>query len=155
MDESVYGMPELRLPSFDVRFRTASQRTEIFDGFRNRYVVLSPEEWVRQHMLHYMVNHLAYPAGLMGVEVSLRLHGQHKRADIVVYGKNADPWMLVECKAAHIALGQDVFDQAARYNLRMRVPYLVITNGMKLIAAKILPEIQEISMLPSMPDYGI
>jgi hypothetical protein len=153
MNGKSYDMPELLLPAFDARIRTDVQRKEIFDAFRKRFVTLSPEEWVRQHMLHYMVGYLGYPAGLMGVEVSLRLNGLSKRADIVVYGTNADPWMLVECKAAHVPLGQAVFDQAARYNLRMRVPYLAITNGLKLMAAEVSHAQQSIKLLQGMPQY--
>ena len=117
-------------------------------------MLLSPEEWVRQHMLHYMVGHLGYPPGLLGVEVSLRLHGLVKRADIVLYDRKADPWMLVECKAAHVQLNQNVFDQAARYNVQMRVPYLVITNGNKLMAAEINQQTGAIRPLQQMPVFN-
>jgi len=146
-------MPELKLPPFEVRLRSELQRTEIFDVFRKRFVSLSAEEWVRQHMLHYLVNHLNYPAGRLGVEISLRLHGLTRRADIVVYDSDRKPWMLVECKAAHKELKQEVFDQAARYNLSMQVPYLVVTNGIKLMAAEISHETRTVNQLNQMPQY--
>ncbi|MCC6769157.1 MAG: type I restriction enzyme HsdR N-terminal domain-containing protein [Bacteroidia bacterium] len=154
MNTSNYSFPNLQLPSFEAKIQTVLQRTEIFDVFRKRFVLLSPEEWVRQHMLHYMVGHLGYPPGLLGVEVSLRLHGLVKRADIVLYDRKADPWMLVECKAAHVQLNQNVFDQAARYNVQMRVPYLVITNGNKLMAAEINQQTGTIRPLQQMPVFN-
>lgn len=143
----------MNLPEFEVRLKVELQRTQIFDAFRNKFVQLSPEEWVRQHMLHFLVNERGYPAGLTGVEVSLKLNGMAKRADIVVYDKSLNPWMLVECKAPSVKLSQAVFDQAARYNLRLQVPYLVITNGLKILAAEIQPENNRVIPLNALPSY--
>lgn len=125
----------MSLPAADLRLRKLEQRTQIYDAFRKRWVVLTPEEWVRQHFLHYLHFHLRYPANLIAVEKSLTLNGLSKRADIVVYDRKLQPWMLVECKKMDVKLDQSVFDQAARYNLVMNVPYLLITNGMQLLAA--------------------
>lgn len=125
----------MSLPAADLRLRKLEQRTQIYDAFRKRWVVLTPEEWVRQHFLHYLHFHLRYPSNLIAVEKSLTLNGLSKRADIVVYDRKLQPWMLVECKKMDVKLDQSVFDQAARYNLVMNVPYLLITNGMQLLAA--------------------
>ena len=104
-------------------------------------------------MLNYLNEHLLYPKNLLGVEVSLKLNNLSKRADIVVYAADLTPWMLVECKAAEVEITQAVFDQAARYNITMRVPYLVVTNGVRLLAARINFKENKIEMLQSMPYF--
>ena len=104
-------------------------------------------------MLYYLSEHLLYPKNLLGVEVSLKLNNLSKRADIVVYAADLTPWMLVECKAAEVEITQAVFDQAARYNITMRVPYLVVTNGVRLLAARINFKENKIEMLQSMPYF--
>jgi hypothetical protein len=154
MGQNDSGFQVLLLPPIAPVTREAvGQRTQIFDAFRNKYVALTPEEWVRQHVLNYLHQHLAYPRNRIAVEVSLKLNGLSKRADIVVYDAQMQPWMIVECKAADVVMDQKVFDQAARYNLTMRVPFLVITNGMKLLAASIDLVEEQIKPLKSLPSY--
>ena len=145
----------MQLPAIlPVTRKVASQRTQIFDAFRNKFVAFTPEEWVRQHMLNYLNEHLFYPKNLLGVEVSLKLNNLSKRADIVIYAADLTPWMLVECKAAEVEITQAVFDQAARYNITMRVPFLVVTNGIRLLAAKINFQENKVEMLQSMPNFN-
>jgi len=154
MPININAFPVLNLPA--VEFKTKQgleQRTEIFDAFRNKYVVLTPEEWVRQHMLHYIVNEFRYPKNLIGVEVTINRGGKKERADIVVYTSTMEPWMIIECKAAEVELKQHVFDQAARYNLIHGVEYLVITNGLRLMAAEINSEFQSFNFLKELPRY--
>ena len=105
-------------------------------------------------MLYYLSEHLLYPKNLLGVEVSLKLNNLSKRADIVVYAADLTPWMLVECKAAEVEITQAVFDQAARYNITMRVPFLVVTNGIRLLAAKINFQENKVEMLQTMPNFN-
>jgi hypothetical protein len=156
MPTNSIGFPILNLPEFEYTTRQAlKQRTEIFDAFRNKYVVLTPEEWVRQHMLHYMHDELKYPKNLIGVEVSMTRLGKNERADIVVYTPQMEPWLIVECKSADVELKQHVFDQAARYNLVQGVEFLVITNGFRLVAAEINSKLHNISFLKQMPLYPI
>jgi hypothetical protein len=154
MTNDLIGFPHLNLPSAELRLRKVEQRTQIYDAFRKRWVVLTPEEWVRQHFLHFLKDELRYPANLLAVEKSLRLNGLSKRADIVVYSRTMEPWMLIECKKPEVKLTQAVFDQAARYNLVMNVPYLAITNGMQLLAAEIQTDravfIQELPRYPTL-----
>jgi len=155
MDQELFNFKILQLPAIlPVTRKVASQRTQIFDAFRNKFVALTPEEWVRQHMLNYLNIHLHYPKNLLGVEVSLKLNKLSKRADIVVYTADLTPWMLVECKAAEVEITQAVFDQAARYNITMRVPYLVVTNGVRLLAAKINFNENKVEMLQTMPNFN-
>lgn len=151
MTNDLIGFPSLNLPSADLRLRKQQQRTQIYDAFRKRWVVLTPEEWVRQHFLHYLHFQLKYPANLIAVEKSLTLNGLSKRADIVVFDRKLEPWMLVECKKVDVKLDQSVFDQAARYNLIMKVPYLLITNGMQLLAAEIKNE--QVDFIQDLPDF--
>lgn len=148
-------MPQLNLPSIDLKSRIVDeQRTEIFDQFRKKFVTLNPEEWVRQHMLHYLVKDFKYPANLLGVEVSMKRDSMLERADIVVYNNSLTPLMIIECKAASVKLNQVVFDQAARYNLSFGVSFIAITNGLRLIAAQVNPDTQKVTMLQSFPDYA-
>lgn len=149
------GLRVLLLPAITPLTReVAGQRTQIFDAFRNKYVALTPEEWVRQHVLHYLLDELKYPKNKIAVEVSLKVNGLSKRADIVVYDSEMNPWMLLECKAAEVEVNQSVFDQAARYNLSMKVPFLVVTNGMRLLAARIDLKKGKIFPVKGMPVYG-
>lgn len=124
-------MQELNLPPVELKTLEEGGRTLVFDRFRKCYVVLTPEERVRQHFLNWLVGHLGYPAGLLAVETSLKYGQMRKRADAMVYSKTGRPLMIIECKAPHVELTQDVFDQIARYNFRFRVDYLAVTNGLK------------------------
>jgi predicted type IV restriction endonuclease len=155
MDQDLFNFKPLQLPAIiPITRKVASQRAQIFDAFRNKFVAFTPEEWVRQHMLNYLYEHLHYPKNLLGVEVSLKLNNLSKRADIVVYAADLTPWMLIECKAAEVEINQAVFDQAARYNITMRVPFLVVTNGIRLLAAKINFQENKVEMLQSMPNFN-
>lgn len=130
-------MQKLIFPSFDLKLREAKQRTQIFDVFRNKYVALTPEEWVRQHLAHYLVNRVGYPKGLIHIEAAVSVNGLNKRADIVIYNQNLRPWMICECKKPEVKLDQKVFEQAAIYNIKFQVPFLLISNGLQLLCAEV------------------
>lgn len=102
----------------------------IFDEVRKKKVVLTPEEWVRQNFIQYLNREHKVPLTMMVLEKDLELNGLKKRADILIYDKEGKPFAIVECKASHVEISQDTFDQAARYNMVLKVPYLVVTNGM-------------------------
>jgi hypothetical protein len=123
-------MQQLNLPSYSFRFKQVSGTTQIFDAFRKKFVVLTPEEWVRQNFLRYLVAEKSFPPSLIAVEVGLKYNQLRKRADVLVYDKQGAPLLMVECKAPDVAVTQDAFDQVARYNMAFRVKYLVVTNGM-------------------------
>ncbi|MEZ5174275.1 MAG: type I restriction enzyme HsdR N-terminal domain-containing protein [Bacteroidia bacterium] len=147
-------LPELIFPEYPFKLRISeSQRTEIFDVFRKKYVILTPEEWVRQHVLSYLVHELQYPASLIAVEVSLNNSLRKQRADAVVYGSNLNPLLIVECKSSDVKLSNETFMQAARYNLELKLPFLIITNGLKLFAAKVSFINNEIETLNELPTY--
>lgn len=114
-----------------------SQNTYIFDPIRRKRILLTPEERVRQGLIHFLKDERGYPPGLMSVEKGLKVLGKPRRFDLLVYDANGEPVMLVECKAADVALNQQTFDQVARYNIALRVPWLVISNGTETYCAKV------------------
>lgn len=111
-----------------LRFKTEKDRKYIFDSFRKKWVVLTPEEWVRQHFLHLLV-HQGVPESMMAVEKEFRMGELNKRFDILVYDRLHQPWLMVECKAPEVTLDQQVLDQLLRYHSSIPVPYLLVTNG--------------------------
>lgn len=119
----------LNFPAFSFSVRDAGQSKQIFDFVRKRYVALTPEEWVRQHLLRFLHETYRYPASLMAVEKAVNVNGLTQRADVVVYNREGKPWMIAECKAPSVALSRDTFYQAARYNLSLQVPFFLMTNG--------------------------
>lgn len=113
------------------QFRTEKRegQTFVFDALRKTWLLLTPEEWVRQNFVQYLLQVKAYPAALMALEKELELNGMRRRFDVLIYNKNHQPWMLIECKAETVPLTETVLQQALRYNISLPVPYLVITNG--------------------------
>lgn len=123
-------MKTLNLPSYQFKLKQQGLRTQIFDSIRKKYVVLTPEEWVRQNFLQFLIQDKKYPASLIAVEAGLKYNQLQKRMDVLVYNKQGTPHLMVECKAPEVKINQDVFDQIARYNMVFKVKYLVVTNGM-------------------------
>lgn len=123
-------MQSLNFPAYSFKIKTEEQRNYIFDNIRKRYVILTPEEWVRQHLITYLTEEKKYPASLMAVEMSLKINKMERRADIVLFSRLGKPFMIVECKAPGVKITQNAFDQAARYNMDMKVEYLVVSNGL-------------------------
>ncbi|MBA3971376.1 MAG: type I restriction enzyme HsdR N-terminal domain-containing protein [Bacteroidetes bacterium] len=123
-------MQALNLPPYQFKFKETEGRLQIFDSFRKKYVILTPEEWVRQNFLSYLTTEKQFPASLIAVEAGLKYNQLQKRADVLVYDKEGAPFLLVECKAPEVKITQDTFDQVARYNMIFKVKYLVVTNGL-------------------------
>ena len=123
---------ELNLPTFDIRLKKEEGKTtKVFDVLRQRFVALTPEEWVRQHFVHFLINNLGYSPALMANEVRLELNGMSRRCDTVVYDRELHPRMIVEYKRPDVEITQKVFDQICRYNMVLEVEWLVVSNGMK------------------------
>jgi hypothetical protein len=120
---------KLKYPPFNVRMRADNGTPMIFDLVRKKWLQLSPEEWVRQHLLNYLIHTAAYPASAIAVEKELKLNDTKKRFDVVVYNRALQPFLVIECKAPYIALDQLVIEQALRYNLILKAPYVMISNG--------------------------
>ena len=122
-------MIKINYPPYQPKIKTTAGKEFIFDNVRKRWVIFTPEEWVRQNFLQYLVVIKNYPATLIAVEKVIELGDIKKRFDIVLYDNNHHPWMVVECKEMSVALDTKVLDQVLRYNVTLQVPYLVITNG--------------------------
>lgn len=123
--------PLLKYPSYNIRLKQNSKNELfVFDGIRKKWLALTPEEWVRQHVINYLIEVKKYPASLISLEKEIELNNTKRRCDIVVYTKELKPLIVVECKASEIELSQAVLDQALRYNLVLSVPYIMITNGL-------------------------
>ncbi|MEY8021746.1 type I restriction enzyme HsdR N-terminal domain-containing protein [Muriicola sp. SD30] len=122
-------MENLNFPGYQFRFKNRENKSLIFDIIRKKFVVYQPEEWVRQHVLHYLISDKKYPTSLINVEKQIRINSLPKRVDVVVYTPQGDIEILVECKAPEVKISKDTFDQIARYNMDLRARYLMVTNG--------------------------
>lgn len=146
---------QLNLPVYEVKIReSGTKEKEIFDTFRKKYVRLTPEEWVRQHFLHFLCNGMHYPASLISVEKSLEINGMPRRFDAIVYKKDGTPILLIEFKAPEVKLSQAVFDQVAAYNLAVRADYLIISNGLSHYCCKMDYEKHRYHFLRNIPDFA-
>lgn len=143
-------MIKIEYPPFQPKIKTEDAKEFIFDAVRKRWVVLTPEEWVRQNFLQYLIQIKKYPASLIAVEKAIRLGELKKRFDVVVYDRNSKPWMIVECKEMDVALNKAVLDQVLRYNISLNVPYLVITNGSYCMAMQL--DANRMEALDTLPD---
>lgn len=146
------SLPKLNLPECHLQIREGDNHLEVLDVARHRYVALTPEEWVRQHVLHALSG-VGYSLELMQVEGTISLNGLVKRCDIVVYGQDSNPKMIVECKKPQVALTQKVVDQTCRYNTVLRVPYLYLTNGMQHLILKVDAVGHTLIQLPGFPSW--
>lgn len=126
---------------------------QIFDPVRNKWIKLTPEEWVRQHLIRFLNEEQKYPLGLMAVEKELVLNDLKKRADLIIYTRRGEKLLLAECKAPSVALSQSTFEQAARYNLTLRVPFILITNGLQHYCAKINFDTQNFEIQSNLPQF--
>ena len=147
-------MIRLNLPSFPIKLSGTAEKPAVWDILRRRYIALTPEEWVRQHFVHYLIEQLGYPSALLANEVSLQMsNGKKLRADTVLYDTELQPRMIIEYKAPDIPLTQKVLEQASAYNLLLHVDYLVISNGMQSYCCKMDYEHQKILYLEGIPLY--
>lgn len=137
----------------NIDIREHEGRLEVFDIVRSRYVALTPEEWVRQNVIHNLHYDLGYPIELIQVEGAITLNGMTRRCDIVVYDAQVRPFIIVECKQENVPLTQKVLDQASRYNLVLHVPYLLLTNGPQSIVCKVDFDHKKLDMLKKLPFY--
>ena len=144
---------ELNLPQFTFRIKEISGKKLIFDRFRRRWVALTPEEWVRQNFANYLTEIKHFPASLVAVERSLRINQRDFRSDIVLFSKSGNPLAVVECKSPEVKISQEVFHQSARYNLDLRVDYLIVTNGLSHYCCRFDPQQLTYTFLSELPDY--
>lgn len=144
-------MQKLNLPQFELKMRQKEGKKQIFDPLRKKYVALTPEEWVRQNLIAFFVQYQQYPSGLIAVEMPVNVNGLNQRADVVVYNRKGKPVMIVECKAPGINITKSVFDQAARYNIRLKVEYMMVSNGLQHYCAQLNDDKGGYMMMQSVP----
>lgn len=146
-------MLELNLPPFDKKVTKKDDKPFIFDIIRRQHVALTPEEWVRQHFVHFLVNHKGYPQSLMANEMQLKLNGMSRRCDTVVYDRSLRPRVIVEYKAPTVNITQKVFDQICRYNMVLQVDYLIVSNGLAHYCCKVDYTAHTYSFLKEVPSW--
>ena len=146
-------MLSLNLPPFDIKIQQRDGKSFIFDPLRKKYIALTPEEWVRQHFVHLLTDYKGYPKGLLANEVQLNLNGTKKRCDTVLFNKDLSARMIVEYKAPHVEITQAVFDQITRYNMVLKVDYLIVSNGLRHYCCHIDSNTMQYTFLPDIPAY--
>ncbi len=146
---------QLNLPSYEIKVKqTKAKGKEIYDRFRRKYVRLTPEEWVRQHFLHFLCETKHYPASLVAVEKSLMVNGMPRRFDAVIFNPSGKPLLLLEFKAPTVKLTQSVFDQVAAYNLLLHADYLIVSNGISHYCCQMDYPAQRYHFLAEIPDFS-
>jgi len=146
-------LKQLNLPQYSFKINGKEDNEMILDPLRRKFVKLTPEEWVRQNFVQYLINEGKYPAGLLGIEVLFRLNKLKRRVDILVHNRLGEAIMIVECKSADVKIDEKVFEQIATYNMKFKVPYLVVTNGLHHYACKIDHQEMKFEYLLVIPLY--
>jgi len=146
-------MQVLNFPKFTFRFKNSENKISIFDVIRKKFVVLQPEEWVRQHCVQYLIDVKEYPKSLINVEKELKVNDLKKRYDIVIFNTDGSIHLIVECKAPKIKIKQNTFDQVARYNLALSATYLMVTNGLNHYYCVMDFDNEKYEFLEDIPDF--
>lgn len=148
-------MQKLNFPSYTFRFKNSENKTAIFDEIRKKFIILTPEEWVRQHVVRFLVEEKQYPKSLINVEKVLLVNGLRKRYDIVVFNPDGSIQILVECKAPEVKITQITFDQIARYNMTMKSNFMMVSNGLNHYFCQMDYENEKYQFHPELPVYNI
>ena len=147
-------LQKLNFPEFSFRFKNSENKVSIFDCIRKKFVILQPEEWVRQHCVLYLMEVKKYPISLINVEKELTINDLKKRYDIVIFNPNGSIHLIVECKAPKININQTTFDQIARYNTALNATYLMVTNGINHYYCQMDFENERYQFLKDIPEYS-
>lgn len=147
------NLEPLNLPRFPLKIKHEDERHWIFDVFRKKYIVLTPEEWVRQNFAHYLIKDKNYPESLISTERAVKISSKSNRSDLIAYNRNAEALLLVECKATSVKIDQSTFDQIAVYNYKVGARYLVVTNGLVHYCCVVDPENKKYVFLKDIPDF--
>lgn len=147
-------MQQLNFKPYSFRFKNRENKPLIFDIVRKKFIVLTPEEWVRQHCIHYLNKTLKYPLSHIAVEKQIKLHDTIKRYDIVVFNSDGSILLIVEVKAPHIKTSQQTFDQIARYNFVLKATYLMVTNGLEHYFCRMDYDLERYAFLENIPAYS-
>ena len=146
-------MLELNLPSFDINVKKIGGKLSILDPLRRKFVALTPEEWVRQHFVNFLLKEKGYPAALIANEIQIDLNKMKKRCDSVVYNRDLSPLIIIEYKAPDVDITQQVFDQIVRYNIVLKVKYLIVSNGLNHYCCIMDYDKQSFNYLSDIPNY--
>lgn len=146
-------LPKLNLPQFDFKIKSDENVTKIYDEIRKDYFIITPEEWVRQNFVKYLIKNFSYPIGRIAVEKQVKINNIPKRFDMLVYDKRLHPLVLIECKAPEVNINQMAFSQAGVYNIQLRAKYIIVTNGMSHYAAEIDFKNKKYNFLEAIPNY--
>jgi len=146
-------MKKLNLPPYSFKIKSKENKLYIFDMLRKKNVVLTPEEWVRQNFIQYLIVEKKYPKSLIAIEKQLKINNLNKRTDILIFDKNGKTNIIVECKAPNVKITQETFDQIARYNLGLNANYLIVTNGLQHYYCKMDHRLKKYNFLSDIPDY--
>lgn len=147
-------MLKLNLPLFDINVKKVNGRALVFDPIRRKFVTLTPEEWVRQHFVNFLLTEKGYPQTLIANEIQINLNGQKKRCDSVIYNRELVPVMIIEYKAPDVNITQTVFDQIVRYNIVLKVKYLIVSNGLNHYCCRMDYQKQTYEYLSDIPSYA-
>ncbi|HSG67732.1 MAG TPA: type I restriction enzyme HsdR N-terminal domain-containing protein [Bacteroidales bacterium] len=147
-------MQQLNLPEYEFRLKKTGDQVSIFDEVRKKFVALTPEEWVRQNFVRFMIDHKNVPAGLVALEKSIVMNTMSRRPDVLIHDRAGKPVMVIECKSPDVKISQGAFDQVARYNAVLRVPYVVVTNGLDHYCCRMEFPDNTYTFLREIPDYG-
>lgn len=146
-------MKQLQFPTYSFRFKNSENKVAIFDEIRKKFIIITPEEWVRQHVVQFLLQDKKYPKSHINVEKLLKINDLNKRYDVVVYNPDGSILILVECKAPEIKISQHTFDQIARYNMTLNAEYLMVTNGLNHYFCKMDYESEKYDFLSELPEY--
>ncbi|MFY7740455.1 MAG: type I restriction enzyme HsdR N-terminal domain-containing protein [Flavobacterium sp.] len=146
-------MQKLNFPTFTFRFKNSENKVAIFDEIRKKFIILTPEEWVRQHVVQFLLQEKNYPKSYINVEKLIKINDLNKRYDIVVYQPNGELFLLIECKAPEVKIAQQTFDQIARYNLILKAKYLMVTNGLNHYFCQMDFENEKYVFLKELPEF--
>ncbi len=147
-------MQKLNFPTYSFRFKSNENKISIFDCIRKKFIVLQPEEWVRQHCIHYLISEKNYPKSLINVEKELFVNGLKKRYDIVIFNPDGSIHLIVECKAYSVIINQNTFDQIAQYNMTLKASYLMVTNGLNHYYCQMDFNNERYNFLKDIPNYS-
>jgi hypothetical protein len=146
-------MHQLNFPSYSFRFKNSENKVSIFDAIRKKFIILTPEEWVRQHVIQFLITEKSYPISLINVEKVLKVNGLRKRYDVVVYNSDGTINILIECKAPEVTISQNTFDQIAQYNMTLQSNFLMVTNGLNHYFCQMDFENEKYQFLSELPNY--
>ncbi len=148
-------MQKLNFPVYSFRFKNSENKVSIFDEIRKKFILLTPEEWVRQHVVQFLLQDKKYPKSYINVEKLIKINDLSKRYDSVVFQPNGEIFLLIECKAPEVPISQQTFDQIARYNLVLKAKYLMVTNGLNHYFCQMDFENEKYVFLKELPEYSI